>query len=184
MVSSIIRSYRALCSFETDVLSWLCVVQKVPLRDSLAERSKARDSSSRGAIRVGSNPTAVMFFNIIAVQVPAKNKKMIQPFPRDNRILSFRDVARLIERRCWHARGTGPSLFILCAVVYYVGLCRGTRGLVVEYNVAIVVTRVRFPAGASLLLYYNTLSRFSSILASPRRILLQCWVTTFWYHYT
>ena len=30
--------------------------------DSLAERSKAPDSSSGGAIRVGSNPTAVIFF--------------------------------------------------------------------------------------------------------------------------
>ena len=30
--------------------------------DSLAERSKAPDSSSGGAIRVGSNPTAVNFF--------------------------------------------------------------------------------------------------------------------------
>jgi hypothetical protein len=29
-------------------------------RDSLAERSKAPDSSSGGAIRVGSNPTAVI----------------------------------------------------------------------------------------------------------------------------
>ena len=29
--------------------------------DSLAERSKAPDSSSGGAIRVGSNPTAVIF---------------------------------------------------------------------------------------------------------------------------
>jgi hypothetical protein len=31
-------------------------------RDSLAERSKAPDSSSGGAIRVGSNPTAVSLF--------------------------------------------------------------------------------------------------------------------------
>ena len=31
--------------------------------DSLAERSQAPDSSSGGAIRVGSNPTAVMLFN-------------------------------------------------------------------------------------------------------------------------
>ena len=31
-----------------------------PWRDSLAERSKAPDSSSGGAIRVGSNPTAVI----------------------------------------------------------------------------------------------------------------------------
>ena len=30
--------------------------------DSLAERSKAPDSSSGGAIRVGSNPTAVKFY--------------------------------------------------------------------------------------------------------------------------
>ena len=33
----------------------------VRLRVSLAERSKAPDSSSGGAIRVGSNPTAVTF---------------------------------------------------------------------------------------------------------------------------
>ena len=32
--------------------------------DSLAERSKAPDSSSGGAIRVGSNPTAVIFASI------------------------------------------------------------------------------------------------------------------------
>ena len=31
---------------------------------SLAERSKARDSSSRGAIRVGSNPTADILFEL------------------------------------------------------------------------------------------------------------------------
>ena len=31
------------------------------VEDSLAERSKAPDSSSGGAIRVGSNPTAVTF---------------------------------------------------------------------------------------------------------------------------
>ena len=31
--------------------------------DSLAEQSKAPDSSSGGAIRVGSNPTAVLLFN-------------------------------------------------------------------------------------------------------------------------
>ena len=38
--------------------------------DSLAERSKAPDSSSGGAIRVGSNPTAVSVFNI-----PSVNRK-------------------------------------------------------------------------------------------------------------
>ena len=39
--------------------------------DSLAERSKAPDSSSGGAIRVGSNPTAVIFL-IFAMRFCAK----------------------------------------------------------------------------------------------------------------
>ena len=45
-------------------------------RDSLAERSKAPDSSSGGAIRVGSNPTAVNFIlsleNDLGVVAPVK----------------------------------------------------------------------------------------------------------------
>ena len=37
--------------------------------DSLAERSKAPDSSSGGAIRVGSNPTAVNFFFLLQLRI-------------------------------------------------------------------------------------------------------------------
>ena len=40
--------------------------------DSLAERSKAPDSSSGGEIRVGSNPTAVtLFSNLTAITTDA-----------------------------------------------------------------------------------------------------------------
>ena len=38
--------------------------QRLQLDDSLAERSKAPDSSSGGEIRVGSNPTAVSLFAV------------------------------------------------------------------------------------------------------------------------
>jgi hypothetical protein len=37
------------------------VLKNAPQHDSVAEWSKASDSSSDGAIRVGSNPTAVNF---------------------------------------------------------------------------------------------------------------------------
>ena len=39
----------------------------VVCNDSLAERSKAPDSSSGGAIRVGSNPTAVIIVKLKSV---------------------------------------------------------------------------------------------------------------------
>ena len=48
-----------------------CALQS---RDSLAERSKAPDSSSGGAIRVGSNPTAVTFCVPPAATAPSAGK--------------------------------------------------------------------------------------------------------------
>ena len=61
-----IRDWTPFSFFKNDgvfhSLSGKCFTHSAP-DDSLAERSKAPDSSSGGAIRVGSNPTAVKFLD-------------------------------------------------------------------------------------------------------------------------
>ena len=88
-------------------------------------------------------------------------------FPQGQSNLLVGGLTPLIERSVDRAPEANLGLCIL-PVVFSVGdSCfsshrlapsGGTRGLVVEYNVAIVVTRVRFPAGA-----------FVTALGFPRR---------------
>ncbi len=121
-------------------------------QDSLPEWSKGVDSSSTSASCVGSNPTAV------SLQMRARLPCNAPPHGSAKAERNFAPFSRFECK--W-----GASMSLRSLLQAGRAMSRSISGLVVEYIVAIDVTRVRFPADAPMAL------RGQHLCTNARRVL-------------